>query len=209
MAATPSSSPIRFVAYSDYLCPWCYNVSVRLERLERECEDVSVEWRSYLLRPQPGRGRDLERFRAYTQSWLRPAAEPDAGVFRVWEGDAGPPSHSLPPHLVAKAAARVSEEAFRRLHDRLLHAYFAESRDVTDRATLQALWRDAELPPQAFAASEDPAVLDAVLAEHREALELGATGVPAVRLADADTLITGALPFASYLRWVERTRERR
>ena len=32
-----------------------------------------------------------------------------ARSFRVWEGDAGPPSHSVPPHLVAKAAASIVE----------------------------------------------------------------------------------------------------
>ena len=31
-------SPVRFIVYSDYLCPWCYNASVRLRRLESEYE---------------------------------------------------------------------------------------------------------------------------------------------------------------------------
>ena len=66
--------PVRLIAWSDYLCPWCYNAAVRLQRIEEEFGDaVQVEWRSYLLRPNPVARRDLERFRAYTQSWLRPA----------------------------------------------------------------------------------------------------------------------------------------
>ena len=203
------TDPIRLVAYSDYLCPWCYNASHRLHRLADERSDVEVEWRSYLLRPSAGRGRDLEKFRAYTRSWERPAEEPDAPSFRPWASEEGPPSHSIPAHLAAKAAAREGLDAFRRFHDRLLRAYFEESRDISADAVLEALWAEVGLSPAAFAAREDPAILQQVLAEHDEAIAMGATGVPSVRLADRDAVITGALPFESYLQWIERERARR
>jgi predicted DsbA family dithiol-disulfide isomerase len=202
--------PIRFVVYSDYLCPWCYNAAVRLDRLERESDGaVELEWRSYLLRPEPRSGRDLERFRAYTKTWLRPAGEPDSGEFRVWEGSAGPPSHSIPPHLAAKAAARLGREAFGRMHARLLHAYFAENRDVSDRETLRALWQEAELPAADFEQVDDPALMRTTLEEFRDARESGVTGVPAVRVAGDDAVIVGAHPLALYERWVSRLLERR
>jgi len=202
-------SPIAFVAYSDYLCPWCYVASERLERLERENPDVRVEWRSYLLRPHASVGRDLDAFRRYTESWRRPAAEACRAVFRPWAGDAGPPSHSVPAHRVAKAAAELGEEAFRRLHVRLLEAYFAESRDISDDETLRALWGEAGLEPDAFERRRDPGLLERVLAEHEEAQRLGATGVPSLRLGDRDAVITGALPYESYQRWVDKERARR
>lgn len=166
---------------------------------------MRVEWRSFLLRPRPRPTSDLEKFRAYTRSWLRPAAEPDSGTFRVWEGDEGPPSHSIPPHLVAKAAAQLGDGAFRRVHDLLLHAYFAASRDVTDARTLRALWREAGLPDEEFRRTEDPALLRETLRQHDEALAAGATGVPAVRLADNNAVIVGAHPLELYQRWFERT----
>ena len=202
--------PVRFVVHSDYLCPWCYNAAVRIDRLERDTPgEVEIEWRSYLLRPEPSPGRDLERFRAYTRSWSRPGAEPDSGTFRVWQGDAGPPSHSIPPQLAAKAAARLGEASSRRMHERLLRAYFAESRDITDRETLRSLWAEVGLPEDEFARVDDPALLREVLAQHREALETGVTGVPAVQLAGSDAVIVGAHPLDLYRRWVERTRARR
>ncbi len=201
--------PIRLVVYSDYLCPWCYNAAVRLERLERESAGtVQLEWRSYLLRPTPRDGRDLGRFRDYTRSWLRPAAEPDSGAFRVWETDAGPPSHSVPAHLVAKAAARVGPEAFARVHARLLRAYFAENRDVSDRDTLHDLWRELGLPAVAFDRVDDPELLREVVGQHQEALETGVTGVPAIRREGDDAVIVGAHPLALYQRWVARLHER-
>lgn len=201
-------STVRLIAYSDYLCPWCYNASVRLHRLVGEDPEVVVEWRSYLLRPSPARSRDLERFRAYTESWQRPAAEPDAGTFRVWASDEGPPSHSIPAHLSAKAAAMLGHESFRRFHERLLRAYFEQSRDISNEEVLAGLWREAGLPDAAFARREDPEILARVLAEHEEAVACGATGVPSVRLADHDAVITGAMPLETYRRWVERARER-
>ena len=81
---------------------------MRLRRVEEEFAGrVVVEWRSFLLRPHPDPRRTLEKFRVYTQSWQRAAEDPDGGTFQVWQSDAGPPSHSVPPHLVAKAAARL------------------------------------------------------------------------------------------------------
>lgn len=196
---------VRLIAYSDYLCPWCYNGSVRLHRLKQSFGDeVVIDWHSFLLRPRPDPGRSLEKFRAYTHSWMRPAAERDAGTFRVWDSEAGPPSHSIPPHLLAKAAALISNEAFSEIHLRLMHAYFAESRDVTDRSTLAAIWAEAGLPAEGVAAMDEPQILDAVLAEHEEALELGITGVPSVRMDGREGFLMGAQPIELYERWVRR-----
>ena len=178
-----------------------------MRRLEDEFGDeLQLDWRSFLLRPRPStRPADLEKFRAYTQSWLRPAADPDSGRFCVWQGDAGPPTHSVPPHLVAKAAAVLGDAAFRRMQDRLFEAYFFESRDITDDATLRALWREAALPEADFERSQDPLLLRETLQQHAEAHEAGATGVPAVSLVGNSAVIVGAHPLELYQRWVRRT----
>jgi predicted DsbA family dithiol-disulfide isomerase len=201
--------PVRLIVYSDYLCPWCYNAAVRLHRVEAESAgEVEVAWRSYLLRPAPDPHRTLEKFRAYTRSWLRPAEEPDAGTFRVWQGDAGPPSHSIPPHLVAKAAASLGRDAFDRIHRALLEAYFGASRDITDAATLREIWHEAGLPPAELARATEPRFLEQTIAEHEEALRLGVNGVPAARVEGSDAFVTGAFPVETYRRWIERVRER-
>ena len=156
------------------------------------------------MRPRADPNRTLEKFRAYTQSWTRPAAEPDAGSFRVWQTDAGPPSHSIPPHLTAKAAAAISREAFHHIHDALLHAYFAENRDITDAETLKAIWLQAGLPLAGFERVTDRALVDDIIAQHNEAVELGITGVPAVRMEGRDGFVIGAQPMDMYRRWVAR-----
>ena len=198
---------VRLIVYSDYLCPWCYLAEHRLEQLKAELGDVvELEWRSFLLRPRPEPGRDLERFMRYTQSWLRPAAEPDAPVFRVWESTEGPPTHSVPAQLVAKAAAALGAEAFAALHRRLLRAYFEQSRDISRVDTLRALWSEAQLPEAGFAACSAPELLQQTLAEHNEAVSLGITGVPALRAFGTDAFVTGAQPLATLWRWIDRLR---
>ena len=198
---------VELIVYSDYLCPWCYLAEHRLGLLQRELGDaLGLEWRSFLLRPRPEPGRELEKFMRYTQSWLRPAAEPDAPVFRVWESSEGPPSHSVPAHLAAKAAAALGPEAFAALHARLLRAYFEESRDISAAETLRALWGEAGLPEAGFAACYDDRLVEQTLTEHNEAVSLGITGVPAVRVAGTDAFVLGAQPLATYRRWVERLR---
>ena len=182
---------------------------MRLRGLQAELGgNLVLRWQSYLLRPRPRASMGpaaLEKFRAYSRSWLRPAAEPESGIFRVWQGDAGPPSHSIPPHLVAKAAARLGPAAFERIHDDLLRAYFGQSRDISDWETLEDLWRKAGLPDDAFALARDPDLHREVLGEYRAAIELGVTGVPTVRMEGGDALITGAHPRDLYARWIERT----
>jgi predicted DsbA family dithiol-disulfide isomerase len=202
---TPADGTVQLVVWSDYLCPWCHLANARVQQIEAEFGAVlRVEWRAFLLRPVPDAGRTLDRFRAYTQSWLRPAAEPGAPEFQPWASTAGPPSHSVPAHLVAKAAAACGPEAFAAMHARLLRAYFVESRDITDRDTQFELWHELGLAPAAFAAVDAPATLARVLAEHRDALERGVTGVPAVMMVGNDVPTLGAMPHETYRRWISR-----
>jgi predicted DsbA family dithiol-disulfide isomerase len=139
---------------------------------------------------------------------MRPGAEEDAGTFNQWQTDCGPPSHSVPPHLVSKAAAALGREAEWAIREALFHAYFTENRDITDAATQLAIWREAGLDADAFESVHDPRWAEQVSDEHREAVESGVTGVPAIRLVGNDAIITGAHPRALYRRWIERTLER-
>lgn len=164
-----------------------------------------LEWRSFLLRPQPSpEPRTLEQFRTYTESWRRCASEEPSAGFQVWSTDEGPPSHSIPPHLVAKAAARISAEAFETLHEGLLDAYFRKNRNITDDVVLLDLWRQSGLEEADFESRQDPTLLEDVLAQHQEAIEHGASGVPAVRAEGQFGVLMGAQPVEVYRRWLEK-----
>lgn len=200
---------VRFIVWSDYLCPWCWVASQRLLRLEEEFRGrVEIDWRPYLLRPTPRGPRDLERFRKYTESWLRPGAEADVDSFRVWSSNAPPPSHSLPAHQLARIAADTSPAAFRGVHAAIMRAYFWQNRDISSFDVLRSIWLDQGLPREAFERARASEVESAILAAFEAAREQGVTGVPAMRRIDNDSIIVGAHPEELYRRWIERSLER-
>jgi len=122
----------------------------------------------------------------------------------VWQSDEGPPSHSVPPHLVAKAAAALGRDAFERVHGALLRAYFEDNRDISSPATLLAIWLEQGLPEGEFARADGPALLRQVMDEHNQAIELGVGGVPAMQMDGDDAAITGAHPAELYRRWIAK-----
>ena len=93
------------------------------------------------------------------------------------------------------------------MHRALLRAYFAENRDISNPATLRALWLEAGLPEHELARAADPDLLKQVSEEHNQAIELGVGGVPAVQMAGSDTAITGAHPAELYRRWIHKQME--
>ena len=121
-----------------------------------------------------------------------------------WASDEGPPSWSVPPHRVAKAAARIDAAAGESIHDALFDAYFRKSRDITDDAVLRDLWTRAGLDPARFDERDDPTLLREIAGEFEEALAHGASGAPAVRMDGAWGVLMGAQPIEVYRRWIEK-----
>ena len=177
---------------------------MRVRILEKEFGDrLELEWQSFLLRPHT-ESRPLEKFRKYTQSWLKVAEDQPAGNFRPWSTDEDPPSHSIPPHLIAKAAAELGNEAFEAIHEALLKAYFVENRDISNEATLRAIWEACGLDPVQIERSRKPEILKMVIDEHNEAKNYGASGAPAFRMSHHNVAIVGAHPVETLRRWINR-----
>ena len=176
---------------------------MRLEKLAEQFGAACViEWKSFLLRPHP-EPKPLDKFRKYTESWLRPAAEPESGSFTVWSTDEPPPSHSVPPAIAAKAAARQGTEAFARYHRALMEGYFRDNRNITEPENLLRIASETGLDVAAFVgATRDPALAREVVEEHNEAIAMGISGVPTVIVDDRWKLV-GAQPREVYRRIVE------
>jgi len=178
---------------------------VRVHLLKEEFGDqLNLEWRSFLLRPHNEGSRSLEKFKSYTRNWSRIGEDEPSGNFREWATEEGPPSHSIPPHLVAKAATELGDESFDAMHEALLKAYFADSRDISAEATLRAIWDECGLPANEFERWSKPEHLKATIDEHNEALNCGANGAPAFRLAHINAAIVGAQPVPVLSRWIKR-----
>lgn len=178
---------------------------MRVDLLKEEFGDqLKLDWRSFLLRPHPDISRDLGKFKNYTKNWLKIAEDKPSGEFREWQSEAGPPSHSIPPHLVAKAAAELSTEAFDSIHDALLKAYFSDNRDISSEKTLRSIWDECGLDASEFDRSNNPELLKSTIDQHNEALNCGANGAPAFRLSHNNAAIVGAHPVATLSRWIKR-----
>ena len=146
----------------------------------------------------------MDKFRRYTESWKVPAAQPDAGEFRVWSTDEAPPSHSVPPNVAVKAAAVQGRDAFERYHLALMRAYFYENRNVTDTTTILDVAAACGLDMVRFEADlADEAIARSVLADHNEAFELGITGVPTV-VVDGVLPVPGAQDLRFYRHVIEK-----
>jgi predicted DsbA family dithiol-disulfide isomerase len=171
---------------------------VRLEKLEQEFgESCVVEWKSFLLRPYP-EPKSPEQFRKYTESWLRPGAEPESGRFQVWSTEEPPPSHSVPPAVAAKAAARQGSDHFARYHRSLMESYFHRNRNITEPENLLRIAAESGLDVPAFSAAlQDEALAREVVDDHNQAVSMGISGVPTV-IVDGRWRVTGAQPRETY-----------
>ena len=165
-------SALSIVAYSDYVCPWCYIGLERIERLQAQF-GIDVEWRPFELHPETPRGGarlfgrlgSEERARAYGENIVALAAESDIAMAM--------PALVANSHLALEAAEFAREHGgFARYHRALFHAYFADARDIGDADVLCDVARDAGVDDQglrqALADERYRERIDAVTAAARE-----------------------------------------
>ncbi|MEM9521159.1 MAG: DsbA family protein [Actinomycetota bacterium] len=180
---------------------------------ERFGDQVSIEWKAFLLRPD-GDGGDPakhEKFVDYTKSWARPAQAEPSLTFSIWSTDNPQPSGSIPPHVAAKAMAEFAPEADAAYHRRIMDAYFAENRTISDPQVLTQLAVEVGVDGDRFlehVAGRQVALAQEAIDEHNEAIENGITAAPTVVL-DGALPVPGAQDFVAYERWIERLLERR
>lgn len=123
---------ISIVAYSDYICPWCYIGLERIERLQWEFP-VDVEWRPFELHPETPRGG--ARLSGRLGSRARAAAYADNILALARESGLAMRMPEVVPnsHLALEAAEFARERGgFAPYHRALFRAYFDEARDIGD-----------------------------------------------------------------------------
>jgi predicted DsbA family dithiol-disulfide isomerase len=144
------AGPFRIIAYSDYVCPWCYIGFRRIEELQREF-DVEVEWRPFELHPETpktgahltGRLGSAARTRAYRERILTIADEAEIAM-RMPEVVAN-------SHRALEAAEFVRDHSpgsFDAMHAALFRAYFEQSRDIGDIDVLCEIARECGVDDQ-------------------------------------------------------------
>lgn len=209
---------MRIEIWSDVVCPWCYIGKRRLENALAAFEhagEVEVVWRSFQLDPSApavpvetvaeslGRkyGGGAEAGRAMIDRVEAVAAEEGLlfrhhASLRVSTVDA----HRI-LHLALDSGGPVLQG---RLKEALLAAYFVETENVADRATLTRIATDVGLDPtrvaEVLAGTE---YAEAVEADIREASALGANGVP-FYVIDRKYGVSGAQPAETFVQVLER-----
>lgn len=160
------------IAYSDYVCPWCYIGLARVERLRREFA-VAVDWRPFELHPEtPRTGARLDgrlggeaRARAFRDN-IGQLAAASGLTLRI-------PAVIANSHRALEAAEFAREHGgFEAYHAALFRAYFEQGRDIGDAETLCEVAREAGVDDQglrqALSDEQYAVAVDAITASARE-----------------------------------------
>lgn len=174
-----TAASFRIVAYSDYVCPWCYIGFRRIERLQREF-DIAVDWRPFELHPETprtgaqfvGRLGNPDRARAYRDRILGLAQE--SGIEMTM------PRVIANSHRALEAAEFARERGgFPAMHAALFAAYFEQGRDIADVDVLCEIAGEAGVDDQALRqALADETYADAVDAFTADARADGIVSTP-------------------------------
>ncbi|MFD1850831.1 DsbA family oxidoreductase [Oceanobacillus bengalensis] len=181
---------MKIEVWSDFVCPFCYIGKRRLEHAMEKFahrDKVTVEYKSYQLDPTakhiPGKdyyetfselkGIPLEQVKVMNQQ----VAEQATTVGLTYHFDTAKYANTFDAHRVAKFAETKGKG--KEITERFLHAYFTESKLMSDHQTL------VELAGEVGLNKEDVKhVLDAnlhaknVREDINEARQIGVQGVP-------------------------------
>lgn len=200
---------MHIIAYSDYVCPWCYIGHVRIEQLQREF-DVRVEWRPFELHPEtPKTGAQLAgrlgseaRARAYRDNII--ALAEDSGLRMHM------PAVVSNSHLALEAAEFTrASGGFEAFHRALFEAYFEQRRDIGDVDVLGEIARECGVDDQGLRqALSDGACAETVDQLTDEARADGIVSTPTF-IFDGGFRLIGAQEYAVFSSVTRRLLEQR
>lgn len=178
-------------AWTDFLCPFSYLVSVSMGKLRDEF-DLDIRWRSYLLRPSGSPPISRTEREAVTADHEKIAAV--AREEHRLELRPGPIGISSYPAHIAFQFARTRELGGP-FHEAVMNAYWEGAGSIDSRELLQTIADAVGLSRQALASAwMDPALAAAVKKDVQTATAIGIEGVPTLVFDDTDR-ISGAFPF--------------
>lgn len=204
--------------WSDVVCPWCYIGKRRLEKALdsfEHADDVEIVWRSFELDPSAPKEPVETVAEALGRKY---GGGPEAGTQMVDRVEAVAAEEGLlfrhhqslrvntvDAHRVLHLALETGGPALQgRLKEALLAAYFVETENVADHDSLLRIAAGVgldEVRVKEVLTGDEYA--DAVEADVREAVSLGATGVP-FYVVDRKYGIAGAQPGEVFAQVLEK-----
>ncbi len=182
--------------FSDYICPFCYLLQVKMERLKGVLP-IEVEWLPVLAHPEtPDEGLPLQEL-IRDQQYIQDAVE---SVTKLAEQDGI--DLRLPVRVSSsKMAIWMSECArrngkFEEYHRRVYEAYFLEGKDIGDDQTIPEIIKGLAIPRETIVAfGRDRESYGRVITERlRECRDRKITQVPTMIIRQQT--IEGSLPYS-------------
>ncbi|MFQ6022433.1 MAG: DsbA family protein [Acidiferrobacterales bacterium] len=187
--------PLRVTVFSDYVCPFCYIGSVRLEHLRDEYE-LKIDWRFMEIHPDnPPEGRPVETLGYPPQQWQQMMAN----LYRMAEEEGvhiAKHTFTTNSHralLLAEVAKEEGEGVFYRLHNRLFAAYLGEGQNIGDEDVLRGLANESGVSAETVERAWQEDTYEQRLKSNLvAAARLGITGTPTFVLGKR--MLVGAVP---------------
>ncbi|MRG86109.1 DsbA family oxidoreductase [Salinibacillus xinjiangensis] len=210
---------MKIEVWSDFVCPFCYIGKTRLEQaLDRfpHQNDVELEFKSFELDPnaQEYNGKSIHEALAskYGMS-VEEAKRANEGVGKqaadvglTFNFDNMKPTNTFDAHRLAKFAKEQGKE--KEATNKLLYAYFTESKNLSDEDTLADIAEDTGLNREtALEVIRDKnAYANDVRIDENLAQQYGVQGVPFF-IINQKYAISGAQPLETFMNALEKVWE--
>lgn len=188
-------NPVTLEVFSDYVWPWCYLSTGRIERL-REQYDLTIVWTHFPLHPETpvygisleelfaGRNVDIETMQARMKVLMAGEALPY-----------GDRTHTYNSRLAQELGKWAdTQELGDEFHDAMFRSYFVEGRNIGDVDTLVQIAVQVGLSDtEARAVLTERTFKVAIDTDWQRSRAVGVTGVPTF-VADRRRVV-GAQPY--------------
>ncbi|MFW9772024.1 MAG: DsbA family protein [Promethearchaeota archaeon] len=189
-----SHTKLKVIAYSDYICPFCYIGYHRIQQLKKDY-NLDVEWKPFEIHPETPKGGALTEDLPFPKGYLEMAF---TNVKRLADEDGLELkfSEKLPNSRLALYISEFArkEGRFEEFHKLVLDAYWLEGKDIGDKNLLLDLAKSVGLNKKEienYLDTDEP--FKAVQQSLKEIRKYGINGVPAFIVEDR--LIFGAQPY--------------
>ncbi len=201
-----TQAKLKVIAYSDYICPFCYIGYHRMEQLKRKY-DLDVEWRPFEIHPETPKEGALTDDLSFPEGYLERAF---ANVKRLADEDGIPLKFSdklSNSHLALSISEFARKKGkFDEFHKLVLDTYWLQGRDIGNRKLLldlaESIGMDKKEIESFLETDESRKALQKSL---REIRANGINGVPAFIIDNK--LIFGAQPYEVFDRAIKKAIE--
>ncbi|MUT67943.1 DsbA family oxidoreductase [Paenibacillus sp. NEAU-GSW1] len=206
---------MKIEVWSDFACPFCYIGKRRLEgALEQFAhrDDIEVEFRSFELDPNAKRDVDYDvndmlankygMTREQAQANNRQLTEQARTLGLDYHMDEIKLTNTFDAHRLTHLAAKYGKREA--MAERLLKAYFTDSKHLGDQETLADLAAEVGLDrAEALKALQSEDFSQEVRADEQEASQIGVRGVPFF-VIDRKYAVSGAQPSEVFLQAISQ-----